>query len=143
MNKSREDYVMKNIGLAGCGIAAAFVLGASAPAHAQGENPAGVNPEHYLCYRVTGQARTISVKLIDQFQSTEVARVMRPVFLCNPVQKNTQEIKDEKTHLVCYLVTGVKPANKPVRVDNQFGKQVLRVAAAQVLCVPSLKEVPK
>ena len=133
---------MKNIALATCGIAAAFVLGVSAPAHAQGENPAGVNPEHYLCYRVTGQARPIPAKLKDQFGSAE-ARVMRPVYLCNPVQKNNQEIKDEKTHLVCYQVTGVKPANRPVRVDNQFGRQALRVADAQVLCVPSLKEVPK
>ena len=68
---------------------------------------------------------------------------MRPVFLCNPVQKNNQEIKDEKTHLVCYQVTGVKPANKSVRVKNQFGDPSLRVDGAQLLCVPSLKEVVK
>ena len=133
---------MKNIGLAICGLAAACVLGVSAPARAQGENPEGVNPEHYLCYRVTGQTRPIPVKLKDQFGAAE-GRVMRPLFLCNPVQKNNQEIKDEKTHLVCYQVAGVKPANKPVRVKNQFGTQPLRVSNAQLLCVPSLKEVLK
>jgi hypothetical protein len=135
-----EDYVMKYIGLAACSITAACVIGVSAPAHAQGENPAGINPEHYLCYRITGQIRPIPIKWKDQFATGE-ARVMRPVFLCNPVQKNNQEIKDQKTHLVCYQLNPQKPANKRVVVQNQFGKQQFRVADPQLLCVPSLKEV--
>jgi hypothetical protein len=65
---------------------------------------------------------------------------MRPVFLCNPVQKNNQEIKDEKTHLVCFQLGPQRPANKRVIVQNQFGKQQFRVGDPQLLCVPSLKE---
>jgi hypothetical protein len=133
---------MKNVSLAACGIAAAFALGVSAPAHAQGENPAGVNPEHYLCYRIAGPFRPIPIKWKDQFATGE-ARVMRPVFLCNPVQKNNQEIKDEKTHLVCFQLGPQRPANKRVIVQNQFGKQQFRVGDPQLLCVPSLKEEVK
>jgi hypothetical protein len=131
---------MKKIALAAIG--AACALGVSAPACAQGQNPEGVNPEHYECYQVTGQTRPLTVRLRDQFGSTE-ARVVKPVYLCNPVQKNDQAIKDERTHLVCYQIVGPKQANKAVRVDNQFGKQTLKVAAPQLLCVPSLKEVLK
>jgi hypothetical protein len=131
---------MKNIALAACGITAALALGFGVPAHGQGQNPEGVNPEHYECYRVTGKIRPIPVRLKDQFGSSE-ARLATPVYLCNPVQKNDQPIKDEKTHLVCYQITGPKPANKSVRVVNQFGNQPLRVTIAQLLCVPSLKEL--
>jgi hypothetical protein len=133
---------MKHLGLAACSIAAALALGVSARAQAPGENPPGVNPEHYLCYRITGQIRPIPIKWKDQFGTGE-ARVMRPVFLCNPVQKNNQEIKDEKTHLVCYQLNAQKPSNKRVVVQNQFGKQQFRVADPQLLCVPSLKEEAK
>jgi hypothetical protein len=136
-----EDYVMKKIALA-AGIGAACLLGVSAPARAQGKNPEGVNPEHYECYQVTGQLRALPVRLKDQFGSTE-ARVVKPVYLCNPVQKNDQPIKDERTHLVCYQIVGPKQANKAVRVVNQFGTQPLKVTAPQLLCVPSLKEVLK
>ena len=133
---------MKSISLAACGIAAAVAIGVSAPAYAQGDNPAGVNPEHYLCYRIAGALRPVPIKWKDQFATGE-ARVMRPNFLCNPVQKNNQEIKDEKTHLVCYQLNSQRPANKRVIVQNQFGKQELRVANPQLICVPSLKEEVK
>jgi hypothetical protein len=133
---------MKHVGLAVCSIAAALMLGAGARAQAPGENPPGVNPEHYLCYRVAGQTRPVPIKWKDQFATGE-ARVMQPVFLCNPVQKNNQEIKDEKTHLVCFQLSTQRPSNKRVVVQNQFGKQQLRVANPQLLCVPSLKEEVK
>jgi hypothetical protein len=84
--------------------------------------------------------RPIPVKLKDQFGASD-ARVVKPAYLCNPVQKNDQPIKDERTHLVCYQIIGPKPANKAVRVVNQFGNQPLKVTSAQLQCVPSLKEV--
>jgi hypothetical protein len=129
--------------IAAIGIASTLALGTGLPAHAQGQNPEGINLQHYECYRVTtGQTRPIPVRLKDQFGSSE-ARVLTPVFLCNPVQKNEEPIKDEKTHLVCYQITGPRQANKTVRVKNQFGEQQLRATVAQLLCVPSLKEVVK
>ena len=121
-------------------IGAACVLGMGASARAQGQNPEGVNPEHYECYQISGQVRPIPVKLKDQFGASD-ARVVKPAYLCNSVQKNDQPIKDERTHLVCYQIIGPKPANKAVRVVNQFGNQPLKVTSAQLLCVPSLKEV--
>jgi hypothetical protein len=129
--------------IAAIGIASTFVLGLGLSAQAQGQNPPGVNPEHYECYRVVGKVPAIApVRLKDQFGSSE-ARVLTPVFLCNPVQKNEEPIKDEKTHLVCYQITGPRQANKTVRVKNQFGEQQLRATVAQLLCVPSVKEVVK
>ena len=44
---------MKKIALAAIG--AACVLGMGASARAQGQNPEGVNPEHYECYQISGQ----------------------------------------------------------------------------------------
>ena len=128
--------------IAAIGICSALVLGIHAPAHAQGQNPPGINPEHFQCYRATGPMKAIAVKLKDQFGSGGV-KVVQPVYLCNPVQKNDQEIKDPKTHLVCYQDTGLKPANKVVKVQNQFGTQTLKVTVPFLLCVPSLKEVLK
>ena len=126
--------------IAAIGIASTFMLGTGLPAHAQGQNPPGINPEHYECYRVVGQNRPIPVQLKDQFGSGS-ARVVRPMFLCNPVQKNNQEIRDPRTHLVCYQIIGPRPVNKLVKVVNQFGSLELKVAVAQLLCVPSLKEL--
>jgi hypothetical protein len=128
--------------IATIGIASTLALGIVLPAQAQGQNPPGVNPEHYECYQVVGEMRPITVRLKDQFGASE-ARVVKIVYLCNPVQKNEQPVKDERTHLVCYQIIGPKPANRVVRVINQFGNQQLRVTAAQLLCVPSLKEVIK
>jgi hypothetical protein len=43
-------------------------------------------------------------------------------------------------HLVCY---DVRPAIKPkaVTVSNQFGEDKLTLAGAQLLCVPSKKQI--
>jgi CSLREA domain-containing protein len=108
-----------------------------------GSVEADVNPAHYQCYRVTGQMRPMMVKLKDQFATARQVRILQPVYLCAPVSKNDEAVEDQRTHLVCYQDTGVRPANKNVRVENQFGNQVLRVTDAQLLCVPSLKEVLK
>jgi hypothetical protein len=126
--------------IAAIGLASTFVLGLGLSAQAQGQNPPGINPEHYECYRVVGKVPAIAVSLKDQFGATRAALVT-PLYLCNPVQKNEQAVKDEKTHLVCYQIKGPKPVNKAVRVVNQFGTQPLKVAVAQLLCVPSLKEL--
>jgi len=126
-------------------LAAAIVIGigacAAARAQAPGTNPPGVNPAHYQCYKATGAFHPAPVKLHDQFGAYPTVRVLQPVYLCTPVGKNDEAIGDERTHLVCYTDTGVKPPNKAVRVTNQFGVQTLKVATPALLCVPSLKQV--
>ena len=119
--------------------AASVTLGLH-PAQAQG-NPPGINPEHYACYKVSaGPLRPMPVTLKDQFG---VGRgfAVQAAFLCAPVSKNEQSIKDERTHLLCYTVRANKAANKRVQIVNQFGRSEMKVGPISWLCVPSLKRV--
>jgi hypothetical protein len=113
-------------------------------AHAQGKDPAGVNPAHYQCYRVSEAApfKPVGVKLKDQFNASD-AKILKPVMLCAPTSKNGAAVKDPKTHLVCYEEEGGKAADKLVSVTNQFGTEKLTVGGPTMLCVPSLKTVIK
>jgi hypothetical protein len=124
-------------------VAFAIGLGVCTPARAQAPspNPPGVNPAHYQCYKVAGQSHPAVVRLRDQFGASPNVKVLQPVYLCAPVAKGDQTISDERTHLVCFVDSGVRPPNKTVRVTNQFGTQTLKVATPVVLCVPSIKEL--
>ena len=82
------------------------------------------------------------MKLRDQFGASTV-KVVKPVFLCTPVEKNGVPARDKRTHLVCYEEEGGQAADKRVGVTNQFGKEVLSVDGPALLCVPSLKQVIK
>jgi hypothetical protein len=127
----------------GLGIALAIGLGICTPvrAQAQSPNPPGINPAHYQCYKVTGQSHPAVVKLRDQFGASPNVKVLQPVYLCAPVAKGDESIGDEQTHLVCFLDSGIRTPNKTVRVTNQFGAQILKVATPAVLCVPSIKQL--
>ena len=111
-------------------------------AHAQSPNPPGIKLDHYQCYRLSPVTRfkQQKVKLTDQFGTSE-AVVVREQFLCAPVEKNGEPIKDKDDHLVCYVVTGGKDARKKVEITNQFGKAVLQLGGTVQICVPSLKKV--
>ena len=125
-------------------IAAAVATAMSATAQAQ-KNPPGVNPTHYQCYRVTEKEppfRPREVKLHDQFGSS-VAKVLKPLFLCAPTDKNDLKARDTKTHYVCYEDEGPKTPERTALITNQFGKEVLVVGGAFVLCVPSTKVLQK
>jgi hypothetical protein len=113
-------------------------------AQAQGKNPPGVNPTHFLCYRVSQAAPLkppASVKLSDQFGAFG-SKIGNAMFLCTPVSKNGEEVKDKTTHLVCYQVLA-KNAGKKVKITHQLGTQVLTVGGSVTLCLPSTKEVMK
>ncbi len=124
-------------------LAIGFGIAFSSAAQAQGKNPEGVNPTHFLCYRVSQSTalKPAAVKLSDQFGALGT-KIGNPLFLCTPVTKNGEETKDQKTHLTCYQVSA-KNAGKKVKVTNQLGSQVLAVGGSVVLCVPSIKEVLK
>lgn len=103
--------------------------------------------EHFKCYDVKPKspfaARTVTLE--DQFE-IERARVLRPVLLCAPVEKNGQRLTDAETHLTCYAIKDVtrkkKGAGRLVVVRNQFGVETLTVLDPQLLCVPSTKTPP-
>jgi hypothetical protein len=109
----------------------------------QAKDPEGVNPTHFLCYRVvqTSALKPTSVKLQDQFGASG-SKLGKAVMLCTPVSKNGEPVKDKRTHLTCYTITP-KKVGKKVLVVHQFGKQTLSVASSYMLCLPSLKEVMK
>jgi hypothetical protein len=119
-------------------LAAAAAISANA-AQAQ-SNPPSINPEHYACYRVS-PARGFPLKRVvlkDQFGQA-VGAVVQEASLCAPVSKNDQPIKDERTHLLCYVVKMNKSASKAVLITNQFGRFIMKVGPITQLCVPSIK----
>ncbi len=118
-------------------------IAVSSTAQVQAKDPPGVNPTHFLCYRVSQEKplKPTEVKLKDQFGGYGT-KVGNALFLCTPVSKNGEPVKDEKTHLTCYSVSA-KNAGKKVKVTHQLGSQVLTVGGSVVLCLPSLKEVIK
>ena len=105
--------------------------------------------DHFKCYVVKGASIATSVRLEDQFDvadgRVERARVLKPVTLCNPVEKTvdnaTTPIGDPTMHLVCYAIETQKIAPRTVLVRNQFGKGRVRVEQPVEMCVPSLKTV--
>ncbi|MEP7029383.1 MAG: hypothetical protein ABI830_00455 [Pseudolabrys sp.] len=124
-------------------LAIGFGIALTSAAQAQ-KNPEGVNPTHFLCYRVSQTAALkppAAVKLKDQFGGFGT-KIGNALFMCTPVSKNGEESKDQKTHLTCYSVTA-KDAGKTVRVTHQLGSQTLRIGGSVVLCLPSIKQVLK
>lgn len=113
--------------------------------------PPGLQPErlldHFKCYQVRPkapfQART--VRLEDQFER-ERAKVLSPVALCSPVDKDKGGLRDPYAHLTCYAIQDlertVTSRERVVVVRNQFGTETLTVLKAQTLCVPSTKRPP-
>ena len=78
--------------------------------------------------------------------------MLKPVLLCNPVDKNGDGIPDASCHLVCYRIRDAvcqapfQPQN--VTVEDQFTTDELRTFVGQCrkvahFCVPSTKiELP-
>ena len=120
-------------------VAAVFLGGTCASgAHAQGW-------EHFTCYDIDphGGFDERSVKLEDQFAQYE-GLVIRPVSLCNPVDKNGEGIQDRDYHLVCYEIKAdpVSLVDRTIDVNtaNQFTEQSMTaILPPRTLCVPSKK----
>ena len=114
-----------------------------AAAPAQAKDPPGVNPTHFLCYRIAESSplKSTAVKLKDQFGASD-SKLGKVAMLCNPVSKNGEPVKDPKTHLTCFTIKP-KKVGRTVIVTHQFGKQKLAVASSYLLCLPSLKEMTK
>ena len=99
----------------------------------------GLCLDHYKCYDVVGEPlKDTTVSLVDQFQEVD-QKVLKPRFLCNPVDKNDEGIINPIGHLVCYGIQVNRSVEEEVFVVNQFGEHSLRVKKDHMLCVPSLK----
>ncbi|MDJ0826697.1 MAG: hypothetical protein QNJ16_14445 [Rhodobacter sp.] len=103
--------------------------------------------EHFACYDIdpAGRFEEMPVQLKDQFAAYEGV-VIRPVSLCNPVDKNGEGLTDPEHHLVCYEIKADPIGSAPRAVDvvtsNQFTEQPMTaVLPPRLLCVPSKKEV--
>jgi hypothetical protein len=114
----------------------------------------GVDPIHFKCYKVRQSGSRFSeqtVTLNDQFE-TKVTRVIKPMLLCNPVDKNGEGMPDPGCHQVCYRIRdAVGQASFPgadVTIEDQFTTEDLRTffgecRRAGFLCMPSSKtELP-
>jgi hypothetical protein len=109
------------------------------------------DPNHYKCYKVRDlseprfEERTVTV--VDQFE-TKTTRVIKPLLLCNPVDKNGEGIPDAGCHLVCYRIKDAAGqaafAPTAATVEDQFSTEDIRTATGECrragyLCVPSSK----
>ncbi len=103
--------------------------------------------DHFKCYAAkrakdAPRFEERGVLLSDQFEEKDT-RVVRPVQVCNPADKDGSGISDPSAHLVCYDIKDEKGLphfeRRDVFVDNQCGLQKLTVWNNTTLCVPSTK----
>jgi hypothetical protein len=101
--------------------------------------------DHLKCYRVRRNSafNPNGVSLEDQFEDVDMT-VLRPYRLCNPVDKEDEGINDPTEHQMCYQIrdTVAQPRfrRREVRVENQFGTQILVVTRPETLCTPAEKD---
>lgn len=119
---------------------AVLVAGSAGTAWAQ-QTPLNTQ-NHYKCYDIISYDPFDPrwVRLLDQFGLTN-AWVIRPLFHCNPVDKNNEGIPYRDIHLLCYEIfddpyLGVWP----LRTFNlNFGWLNIKADRARFLCAPSYK----
>lgn len=100
---------------------------------------------HYTCYRVeAGRFQPRVVILRDQFGARKV-QVIRITRLCTPTIKYVDhkifKPSDPRMHLVCYEISKSERVNRAVLIDNQFGRNILKVYEPNELCLPSIKRL--
>ena len=84
------------------------------------------------------------VTVEDEFNAPpKVFDVRKPKHICNPVDKNSEGVKNANAHLVCYQVKGASGQPRHVRrsvfTNNQFGSAAMFTIKESELCVPSVK----
>jgi len=146
---SRQLFVAELLALAVTGMT-------FAPAAVAQPGPPGFGTDHFLCYEATesNPNTPITISLDDQFCAEEdpegrfcLANVsaMTALEFCNPTSKDVfghppVDIEEPNAHLTFYELTQKLPAARTkVVVENQFGRQTLRVAAPRLVAVPTLK----
>jgi hypothetical protein len=100
--------------------------------------------DHFLCYTIEGSVKQ-DVKLNDQFPiESKPIKVVKRLYLCNPVEKTYRDRTVERKHLASHLVCYEIPQDKferAVTVANQILPEggPLSVDHARYLCLPSGK----
>ena len=89
----------------------------------------------------------IKVEVVDQFNQPKQFDVKKPNRLCNPVDKNDEDIINLEAHLMCYKVKRAEDEPKHekvkgIRINNQFGPLQIDTKKEEELCVPSTKTLP-
>ena len=116
-------------------------------------SPGASNVEHYKCYRVRvtkGTPKFASgtiVQTSDQFENARSVSLIKPRYLCTPVDKNGEGIKNPDAHYLCYTArpTVGSPLHTRVSgifVNNQFGPLQLDTSKESDFCIPSHKALP-
>jgi hypothetical protein len=102
--------------------------------------------DHYACYAAKFNAfKPRPVRLENQF-GRATARVLRPIRICAPAQKNAEPMLNRIAHLVCYSLTGVQgpdQESRTVSLTNQFGVLPAKVLVVppEALCLPASKRL--
>lgn len=107
--------------------------------------PAQPQLEHFKCYKIRPRqaVKQRRVQLADQFGASS-ARVLAPLSLCAPAQKNQERFVNDTAHLECYAIRQTPAFRaRTVAVHNQFGSDILDVTKPTSLCAPSLKTPAK
>jgi hypothetical protein len=112
------------------------------PSQESGEPP---SIDHFELYRTTRKPRAPKfvkreVNLADQFLE-ETVRLIKPVRLGVPTDKNSEGINEADSHLTCYSLRAPRFKKRDVEVENQFGQFRLTVRKPNMLCVPSDNQV--
>jgi hypothetical protein len=102
----------------------------------------------YLCYVVDTISTSADIKPVevrDQFGRGK-ATILKPRYVCNPVDIDGKGIADRLTHITCYEArTPIKPRG-PLVISNDFERArpaELSVKEAHLVCVASTKKIGK
>ncbi len=86
----------------------------------------------------------LDVSLTDQFE-TKNTTVSRPKYLANPAGIDGSGISDPTAHMMCYKVKDVsgqtRLARQSLRLESQFGTDLVTAVKAELLCVPAAKDL--
>ncbi len=119
-------------------------------------DPNSHNVDHFLCYEIENDdddeshdgndeadAPALQVLVQDEFNpDARLFDIKQPEWLCNPVDKNGEGIKNPDNHLICYRAKPSKGELKHEKINglfinNQFGQSQVDTKKETNLCVPS------
>jgi hypothetical protein len=92
--------------------------------------------EMYYIAPTTAQPRTVIVT--NQFTSGAALVVFQPLALAVPTQKRPHDPPEKLDHFKCHVVQG-QPVDLPVRLEDQWGREQVRVGRPVLLCNPTVK----
>lgn len=101
--------------------------------------------DHLYCYRTTGPDVDKRVRLRNQF-GPFTGRVHKPTSLCLPTRKRLPGKKAppksrfQIDHFQCYALKAGKAPARSVPLDDQFGKNKMKIGKPSILCAPVSKD---